>query len=79
MAVPKKKTSYQKSRSRRMANMKLKPTNFYIDDLGNPCLPHRINSNNMYKGRKVFSDKEVPNNQEDEDNSSSAIDYIPSN
>lgn len=58
MAVPKKKTSYSKSRSRRAQNMKLKAKNFYLDEAGNPCLPHRIDSNGMYKGRKIFTVKQ---------------------
>lgn len=76
MAVPKKKTSYQKSRSRRMANMKLKPVNFYLDEAGNPCLPHRIDSNGMYKGRKVFSEKALNKANNETNNSPSAIDHL---
>jgi ribosomal protein L32 len=75
MAVPKKKTSYSKSRSRRMMNMKLKPVNFYLDDNGEACLSHRINSNGFYKGRKIFSDsqeKKIDNNQYD-NNEQSAL------
>ena len=55
MAVPKKKTSYGKKRSRSMANMKLEKKNFHLDALGFPCLPHRISRDGMYNGRRVFS------------------------
>ncbi len=77
MAVPKKKTSYSKSRSRRAQNMKLTPKNYYLDDAGNPCLPHRIDSNGMYKGRQVFSVKQTEN--KDHDDQPSAIDNFKMN
>jgi ribosomal protein L32 len=79
MAVPKKKTSYQKSRSRRMANMKLKPVNFYLDESGNVCLPHRINSKGEYNGRQVFLKPEKLESKNSSDNSPSAIDHLIDN
>ena len=53
MAVPKKKTSPGKKRQR-SASKFLSVPKYLKDSNGNPILPHRIDSNGEYKGRKVI-------------------------
>lgn len=55
MAVPKKKTSKSKKRSRRSHHHVPKPTVISCPDCGAPALPHRVcPSCGQYKGVKVL-------------------------
>lgn len=60
MAVPKKKTSKMKTRSRR-SQWKIEAPNVYQDKkTGVYLLPHRVcASTGLYKGKKVLSAEEI--------------------
>ncbi len=56
MAVPKKKTSYSKTRMRSSTKF-IRPQTYHLDDMGLPCLPHRIDSEGRYKGKQIIIKK----------------------
>jgi ribosomal protein L32 len=56
MAVPKKRTSSSKKRMRSSGDF-LKSPIYHLDSNGNPVLPHRIDSNGMYKGMQLIVKK----------------------
>lgn len=56
MAVPKRKTSKSKKRSRKAQNLKKPVYRASASDSGAPALPHRVcPTTGMYKGRQVIS------------------------
>ena len=56
MAVPKKRTSHSKKRMRSSTKF-IRPQTYYLDDMGSPCLPHRIDSNGCYRGKQIIIKK----------------------
>ena len=56
MAVPKRKTSKSKKRSRKAQNLKKPVYKASLSASGDPDLPHRVcPSTGIYKGRQVVS------------------------
>tara|TARA_S200000501_G_scaffold130790_1_gene123652 strand:- start:474 stop:659 length:186 start_codon:yes stop_codon:yes gene_type:complete len=56
MAVPKRKTSKSKTRSRKVKNMKKPVSRASTSESGAPALPHRVcPSTGYYKGKQVIS------------------------
>jgi large subunit ribosomal protein L32 len=56
MAVPKRKQSKQRSRTRRAANRKAAPQFARDPETGMLCRPHRVNPvTGMYRGRQVIA------------------------
>ena len=53
MAVPKKKTSRSK-RGMRRAGKSLKPKSFFINEMGEVCISHRVSPGGNYKGKKII-------------------------
>jgi ribosomal protein L32 len=56
MAVPKKRTSHSKKRMRSSTKF-IRPQTYYHDDMGVPCLPHRIDSEGKYNGKQIIIKK----------------------
>jgi len=64
MAVPKKKTSYSKTRMRSSTKF-IRPSSYYLDDMGIPCLPHRIDSEGKYNGKQIIIKKKKEKKEEE--------------